>query len=94
VASDTDGLAMLKAGQVDAFADGRFSMPEDMAQVPGSRILTEDFTTGRVGAAVTKGHAVGLAYLTELIEELKASGAVQQAIDHAHLSGISVAPPS
>jgi len=93
VASDTAGLAMLKTGQVDAFGDGRFAMSEDMAQAPGSHVLTEDFFTGHAGLAVTKGHAAGLAYLTEFAEELKASGAVQQAITAAGVSDVSVAPP-
>jgi polar amino acid transport system substrate-binding protein len=93
VASDGDGLAMLKASQVDAYADGRFNMSKDSGQVPGSRVLGEDFFTARFALAITKGHAAGLAYLTEVIEELKASGAVQQAISGAGLSDVPVAPP-
>lgn len=93
VASDTAGLAMLKAGQVDAFADGRFAMSQDMAQAPGSHVLTDDFFIGRVGLAVTKSHAAGLAYLTAFVDELKASGAVQQAITGAGVSDVPVAPP-
>jgi len=92
VASDDAGLAMLKAGQVDAFADARLAMSQNLARVPGSHVLSEDFLNIRFGPAVTKGHAAGLAYLTELAEELKASGAVQQAITAAGLSDVSVAP--
>ena len=92
VATDADGLAMLKAGQVDAFADGRFKMPQDMSAVPGSHVLTDDFLTARFGFAVTKGHANGLAYVTQFVEQLKASGAVKSAIDKTHLSDINVAP--
>jgi polar amino acid transport system substrate-binding protein len=93
VASDTAGLAMLNSGQVDAFADGRFAMSQDMAQAPGSHVLTDNFFTGQAGLAVTKGHAAGLAYLIELVDELKASGAVQQAITAAGVSDVPVAPP-
>jgi polar amino acid transport system substrate-binding protein len=93
VASEADGLAMLKAGQVDAYAGPRFNMTKYLAQVPGSRALSEDYFTGRIAMAVAKGHAAGLAYLTEVVEELKASGAVQQAIASAQLSYVSVAPP-
>jgi polar amino acid transport system substrate-binding protein len=93
VASDADGITMLKAGQVDAYADGRFNIAKDSAQVPGSRVLGEDFFTARFAMVVAKGHAAGLAYLTEVVEELKASGAVQQAITAAQLSAVSVAPP-
>lgn len=92
VASDTEALAMLKAGTIDAFADGRFTMPDHLAQVPGARVLTEDFFTGQAAMAVTKGHPAGLAYLTEFVEELKASGAVQNALEAAKVSGVVVAP--
>ena len=93
VASDTAGLAMLKTGQVDAFADGRFAMSQDMALAPGSHVLTDDFFIGSAGPAVAKGRAAGLAYLTQFVEELKASGAVQQALTAAAVSDVSVAPP-
>ena len=92
VANDAAGLAMLKAGQVDAFADARLAMSQAMSQAPGSHVLTDDFLNIRFGLAVTKGHAAGLAYLTAFAEELKASGAVRAAIDQAHLSDVNVAP--
>ena len=92
VADDAAGLVMLKAGQVDAFADARLAMPQAKAQVPGSHVLTDDFLNIRFGLAVTKGHAAGLAYLAAFAEELKASGAVKTAIDQAQLSDVNVAP--
>ena len=92
VDDDTAALAMLKAGQVDAFADARLAIPTDQAQVPGSSALTEDFFTIRFGLAIAKGHATTLAWLAGVVEQLKASGAVQRAIDAAHLDALHVAP--
>ena len=93
VASVSDGLSMLKAGTVDAFANNRFAMPRALAQVPGARVLADNFFTARFAMALSKGHAAGLAYLTELVEELKASGAVQHALDATHVTDVLVAPP-
>lgn len=43
-------------------------------------------------AVIPKGHPGRLAYVTEFIEEAKASGLVQQIIDRYGLKGIQVAP--
>jgi polar amino acid transport system substrate-binding protein len=88
----TQGLAMLKAGQVNAFADARLAMPNDQAQVPASTVLSEDFFSATFGIAVAKGDSVGLAWLSTFVEQLKASGAVKRAIDSANLSAVNVAP--
>jgi polar amino acid transport system substrate-binding protein len=42
---------------------------------------------------VPKDRAGRLAYINEFVEEAKASGLVQQAIDHAGARGVQVAPP-
>ena len=94
VTNDAAGLALLKAGQVDAFADARLAMTQAMTQAPGSHVLTDDFLNIRFGPAVAKGHAAGRAYLASFAEELKASGAVKAAIDQAQLSDVNVAPAS
>jgi polar amino acid transport system substrate-binding protein len=94
VPAEADGLAMLKAGQVDAFADARLRMAADSAQVAGSTVLAENFFTFRVAGAITHGHPAGLAYLSAFVEQLKASGAVKQAIDRAQLTDVPVAPPA
>jgi polar amino acid transport system substrate-binding protein len=92
VADDATGLAMLKAGQVDAFASARFALMREVAQIPGSRLLDENFFTARFALAVPHGHAAGVAYLSEFVEELRASGAIQQAISSAGLQAVLVAP--
>jgi polar amino acid transport system substrate-binding protein len=92
VASDDDGLAMLKTGQVDALANPRFILAQALPQVPGARLLADNFFTARFSVAVTKGHPAGLSYLTDLVQELKTAGAVQHALDAAHVTDVAVAP--
>jgi hypothetical protein len=43
--------------------------------------------------AAQKGQAGWLAYLSAFVEEAKASGVVQQAIDRSGWRGVHVAPP-
>jgi polar amino acid transport system substrate-binding protein len=42
--------------------------------------------------AVPKGQAGWLAYISELVEEAKATGLVQRAIEHVGVRGVQVAP--
>ena len=42
---------------------------------------------------VLKGKSGRLAYINEFVEQAKASGLVQKAIDHAGPRGLTVAPP-
>jgi polar amino acid transport system substrate-binding protein len=92
VDNDTEALAMLKAGQVDAFADARPAMTNDQSQVPGSSVLDQDFFTIRFGIAIPRNHAATLAWLTAFVEQLKASGQVTQVLKTAHLIGAIAAP--
>ena len=83
---------LLRSGQADVCAEPRPNLVEDQEHLPGSRVLSDRFGVNRVGIVVPKGKAGHLAYLTEFIEEAKASGLVQRAIDHAGLRGVQVAP--
>jgi polar amino acid transport system substrate-binding protein len=56
-------------------------------------VLSDRFGVNRVGIVIPKGKAGVLGYLTEFVEEAKASGLVQRAIDHAGLRGVQVVPP-
>jgi len=87
------GFDLLRAGQVDVRAGTRPGLLEDSAQLPGFRVLEDRFGVIRVAALVPKGQAGRLAHIREFIEEAKASGLVQRAIDRAGLRGVQVAPP-
>jgi polar amino acid transport system substrate-binding protein len=88
---ETAAIAMLKAGQVDAYADNRFALIKMASQDSSLRVLDGDFFVVKLGVAVAKGHADGLAYLTQFVEEAKSSGMVQKAIDATGLA-LTVAP--
>jgi polar amino acid transport system substrate-binding protein len=82
---------LLRSGQADAFASVRGVLLEYSAKLPGSRVLDEDYGANLLGIAVSKGHAARLAYISEFVEQAKASGLVQQAIDHVGSPAYKVA---
>ena len=82
---------LLRSGQADAFASVRGVLLEYSAKLPGSRVLDEHYGANLVGMVVPKGQAARLAYISEFIEQAKASGLVQQAIERAGLPGYKVA---
>ena len=61
-------------------------------RLPGSRVLEERYGFNTLGMAAQKGQAGWLAYLSAFVEEAKASGVVQQAIDRSSWRGVHVAP--
>ena len=82
---------ILRSGQADAFASIRGLLLAYSAKLPGSRVLDEHYGANLLGMVVPKGQAARLAYISEFIEQAKASGLVQQAIERAGLPGYKVA---
>jgi polar amino acid transport system substrate-binding protein len=89
-----EAVEILRSGKVDAFALTRDSLPPLAARLPGSRILDGSFLQTGIAIAVPKNRPNALAYATEFMESVKASGFVQRAFDNAGLNGLTVAPPS
>ena len=85
-------LEILSSGQADAFAENRQLLTTASAKLPGSRVLEGHFSAVQHAIAVTKGRETGIAYVRQYVEEVKASGLVQQAINRASLIGVNVAP--
>lgn len=83
---------LLRSGHADAFASVRGVLLAYSTKLPGSRVLEEYYGTNLLGMVVPKGQAARLAYISEFIEEAKASGLVQQAIERAGLAGFKLAP--
>ena len=83
---------LLRIGQADAFASIRGVLMAYSARLPGSRVLDEHYGANLLGMVVPKGQAARLAYISEFIEQAKASGLVQQAIERAGLPGYKMAP--
>jgi len=82
---------LLRSGQADAFASIRGVLLEYSAKLAGSRVLDEHYGANLLGMVVRQGQAARLAYISEFIEQAKASGLVQQAIERAGLPGYKVA---
>ena len=79
---------LVRTGQTEAFASVRAELLKFAPQMLGSRLLEVSYGANQLAMAVAKGHAAGrLDYMTEFVEEAKASGLVQRAIDRSGLSG-------
>lgn len=86
------GFELLRAGNVDVLAAPRPALLQSSARLPGSRVLEDRFHATFGAMAVPKGQSGRLAYINEFIEEAKASGLVQRAIERAGVRGVQVAP--
>ena len=82
----------MRGGEVDALAFSRESLTGLAPKVPSSRILDGGFLNSTTSVAVPKGKPEALAYVSEFIEEAKASGLVRQAFDELGLKSSVVAP--
>jgi polar amino acid transport system substrate-binding protein len=86
-----DTFDALRRGKAKAFAAPRQTLVEYSERLPGSRVLEEGYGINRVGIAVAK-HRPGLwSYLSEYVEEAKASGLIGRLIAEADLRGFAVA---
>jgi polar amino acid transport system substrate-binding protein len=92
VPSVDEAMAMLRAGNADAFALSRDSLPPFVAQLPGSRIVEGGFQQTGIAIAVPKNRPNALAYVTAFMESAKASGVVRRALDRAGFANDPVAP--
>jgi len=91
-ASLAASIDLLRSGGADAYAAPRPVLLAEAARLPGSRVLEDRFAVIFTTALVPKGHAAHLSYVSEFIEEAKASGLVKQTIERAGLRGVEVAP--
>jgi polar amino acid transport system substrate-binding protein len=95
VSVDTPDRAfeLLRTGRVDAWASARQLLVDYSVQLPRSHVLEDRYGVNRPAMVVAKGKTARLAYISEFIEEIKASGFVQQAITRSGWRGVRVAPP-
>jgi polar amino acid transport system substrate-binding protein len=94
VRTDTLSAAveLLRTGGAHARAGPRQAVLAESVKLPGSRVLADGFAVISSAALVPKGHAGRLAYVSEFVEEAKASGLVKKMIEDAGLRGVQVAP--
>jgi polar amino acid transport system substrate-binding protein len=85
-------VSALRDGKLHAIAFSRESLTGLQAKVSGSRILDGGFMNSSTSVAVPKGKPAALAYVSDFIEEAKASGLVRKALDEMGLKSSQVAP--
>ena len=85
-------LDLVRTGHAEAWVAPRAVLLAAVAKVPGFRVLEDRVTVLSYAALVPKGNAGRLAYVSEFIEEAKASGLVKQTIERHGLRGVEVAP--
>jgi polar amino acid transport system substrate-binding protein len=84
---------LLRDGRADAMASVRSTLLPYAARLNGSRVLDDHYGANINRMVIAKGNAGRLAYINEFIEEAKASGLVQRAIDRVGPEGARVSPP-
>jgi len=87
-----DGVALMRAGKVDAIALSREAVGGLVEALPGSRVLDGGFLNSTTAVAVAKNKPLALAAVTAFIEESKGSGLIRRALDSMGLKTSQVAP--
>jgi polar amino acid transport system substrate-binding protein len=85
-------FAILRQGKADALASVQEIVLRYSVQLPGSRVLEGRYGANLIGLATPKGHADRLAWIGAFVEDVKASGLIQRALDRLRWRGARVAP--
>jgi polar amino acid transport system substrate-binding protein len=83
---------MLLDGKVDAFAANRTRMEELVRDVPGLRVLPDDYMVTLQAIVVRKGERAKLADINRFLADVRKSGFMQASLDKARIAGVKVAP--
>jgi polar amino acid transport system substrate-binding protein len=89
-----NAFELLRGGRVDAWASARQALVDYSVELGGSRVLEDRYGVNRPAVVVARGQAARLAYISEFIEEIKASGFVQQSITRSGWRAVQVAAPA
>jgi polar amino acid transport system substrate-binding protein len=79
---------------LDALAGLRPRLLSDVERLPGARILDGQFSAVQQAVGTPRANAAGAAWLSAVVEELKASGFVAELIERYKVTGLSVAGPA
>jgi polar amino acid transport system substrate-binding protein len=83
---------MLLDGKVNAFAANRTRMEELVRDVPGLRVLPDDYMATLQAIVVPKGKSAQLAEINRFLADMRKSGFVQSSLERAKVAGVKVAP--
>jgi polar amino acid transport system substrate-binding protein len=75
-------FALLKNGEVDAFALSRGQLNEMAKKIPGTRVLDETFKQTVTAVAVPLNHPLALAFVTKFMTEALSNGLLRTAFDN------------
>ena len=87
-------LELFVARRLEAAAGVRQPLVHYAATHPGLRVIDGRFTAIEQAAATPKGREAGLAYLSQFIEEMKATGIVADRLQRSGQRDVAVAPPA
>jgi polar amino acid transport system substrate-binding protein len=87
-----NGIRMLIAGELDAYAANRTRLIAIADQNFGVRVLPDNFYSVEQAIAVAKGNAADLAIVDRFLNEARSAGLIQAAVERAGLKGVDVAP--
>jgi polar amino acid transport system substrate-binding protein len=82
---------LLRTGRAEAWASVGFVLRKYSARLPGSRVLDGRYGVNVLAMAVAKHRAGRLAYVAEFVEEIRASGLAQRAVELSGFRGLRVA---
>lgn len=88
-----NAIALLKRGELHAFAANRQRLTEVVKRVPGLRIVDGNFYGVEQSVGVFKGNAKLLEAVDAMLDDARSSGLIAGAIQRAGLSGVDVALP-
>src|SRR5215213_2675861 len=80
-------FALLKNGEVDAFALSRDQLNAMAKKMPGTRVLDETFKQTVTAVAVPPNHPLALAFATRFLTEAISNGTLRKAYDNNGLKG-------
>jgi polar amino acid transport system substrate-binding protein len=87
-AASAEAVARLLAdGEADVLAALRPGLVAEVERLPGARILDGRFTAVQQAVGTLKTNLAGAAFLSDFVEEAKASGLVQRLIDRHGVTG-------
>lgn len=84
---------LIRGGKVDAWASVRPALLGYAAGLPGSRVLDDSYGANFPAFVVPKGQDARLAFLSDFVEDAKASGLMARAIERGDQPGYRVAAP-
>lgn len=80
------------ADKLEAYANLKPALLASAEKFPGSRVVEGRYTVIGYSAGVPKGRDASAKYLSEFIEDAKASGLVAKSIEKNSVRGLTVAP--